>query len=291
MNALNPPALQQVSQHIEHWLVERNLRGMQILQPHLRPGYILRAARLFNLPTGSTVLIGTGFPVLNTFETDGPVGAIALYQCAEKLGLKPLIVCGNPLFSVLSQQYQCYPLEVNQYQQLSHIAEQALAKLKPALVLAIERPGFNAQGRYANMRGEDISPRCASFDHFLHQARCPTLAIGDGGNEIGMGNLASVLGSLNIIPSVTECDELVIADVSNWAAWGIIAMLSVLRGENLLNNNLLDILRFLVKHGCIDGVTREATLTEDGLPYQAGESLITRLHQLVQAQLTPTEPA
>lgn len=291
MSALTPPALQQISQQIENWLVERNLRGMQILQPHLRPGYILRAARLFNLPTGSAVLIGTGFPVLNTFETDGPVGAIALYQCAEKLGLKPRIVCGNPLFSVLSQQYQCYPLEVNQYQQLSHIAEQALAKLKPALVLAIERPGFNAQGRYANMRGEDISPRCASFDHFLHQARCPTLAIGDGGNEIGMGNLAGVLGSLNIIPSVTECDELVIADVSNWAAWGIIAMLSVLRGENLLNNNLLDILRFLVKHGCIDGVTREATLTEDGLPYQAGESLITRLHQLVQAQLTPTEPA
>lgn len=291
MSALTAPDLLHISKQIEHWLVERNLRGMQILQPHLRPGYILRAARLFNLPVGSTILIGTGFPVLNTFETDGPVGAIALYQCAEQLGLNPFIVCGNPLFSVLSQQYQCYPLEVNQYQQLPDIAEQALAKLKPALVLAIERPGFNAQGRYANMRGEDISERCASFDYFLQQARCPTLAIGDGGNEIGMGNVAAALGSLNIIPSVTECDELVIADVSNWAAWGIIAMLSVLRGQNLLNNNLLDILRFLVKNGCIDGVTREATLTEDGLPYQAGETLITRLHQLVQAQLTPTEHA
>ncbi|MDP5036184.1 MAG: DUF4392 domain-containing protein, partial [Alishewanella sp.] len=102
--------LKQLSQQLENCLVERNLRGMQLLQPHLRPGYLLRAARLFNLPAGSTVLIGTGFPVLETFETDGPVGAIALYQCALQMQLKPIIVCGDPLFSVLSQRYQCYAL-------------------------------------------------------------------------------------------------------------------------------------------------------------------------------------
>lgn len=287
-----PLPLKALSQQIENWLVERNLRGMQVVQPYLRPGYLLRAARLFNLPMGSTVLIGTGFPVLDTFETDGPVGAIALYQCAEAIGLKPIILCGDPLFSVLNQQYQCYPLRVNQYQQLPQLAEQALAQLKPALVLAIERPGFGANGRYMNMRGEDISARCASFDFFLEQARCPTLAIGDGGNEIGMGNVATVLsqltqqGQLNIIPSTTECDELVIADVSNWAAWGIIAMLSLLRGENLLAGAALcKILTFLVDNGCIDGVTRQASLTEDGLPYQEGEALINRLQALVTTTL------
>lgn len=282
-----PLALKALSQQIENWLVERNLRGMQQLQPHLRPGYVLRAARLFNLPAGSTVLIGTGFPVrstfeIDTFETDGPVGAIALYQCAVQIGLKPVILCGDPLFSVLKAHYQCYPLSVNQYRQLPQRAEQVLAELKPALVLAIERPGFSANGRYHNMRGEDISERCASFDHFLEQARCPTLAIGDGGNEIGMGNVTTALSQLNITPSVTECDELVIADVSNWAAWGIIAMLSLLRGENLLSGAaLLPILTFLVDNGCIDGVTRQATLTEDGLPYQAGAALISRLQALV----------
>ncbi|MDP5187127.1 MAG: DUF4392 domain-containing protein [Alishewanella sp.] len=280
--------LKQLSQQLENCLVERNLRGMQLLQPHLRPGYLLRAARLFNLPAGSTVLIGTGFPVLETFETDGPVGAIALYQCAVALQLKPIIVCGDPLFSVLSQRYQCYALRVNQYQQLAQIATEALAELKPALVLAIERPGFSANGRYMNMRGEDISERCASFDYFLEQAACPTLAIGDGGNEIGMGNLAAVLGQLNITPSVTECDELVIADVSNWAAWGIIAMLSVLRGENLLQQaNLLELLQYLVANGCIDGVTRANTLTEDGLPYSEGTALIARLQQWVNDALNP----
>lgn len=292
-NTAAPAALNflALSQQIENWLVERNLRGMQQVQPHLRPGYLLRAARLFNLPAGSTVLIGTGFPVrstldIDTFETDGPVGAIALYQCAEHIGLNPIILCGDPLYSVLQPHYQCYPLSVNHYQQLPAIAEQALRQLKPSLVLAIERPGFSAKGRYNNMRGEDISERCASFDFFLTQARCPTLAIGDGGNEIGMGNVAAALSQLNITPSVTQCDELVIADVSNWAAWGIIAMLSLLRGQNLLANaKLLPLLTFLLEHGCIDGVTRQATLTEDGLPYQEGAALITRLQALVTAQL------
>lgn len=292
-----PLDFQALSQQIENWLVERNLRGMQLVQPHLRPGYLLRAARLFHLAKGSTVLIGTGFPVLSTFgidtfETDGPVGAIALYQCAEQLGLNPLILCGDPLYSVLQAHYQCYPLSVNQYQQLPAIAEQALAKLQPALVVAIERPGFSANGRYHNMRGEDISERCASFDCFLTQARCPTLAIGDGGNEIGMGNVAAALnqlsqqGQLSINPSITQCDQLVIADVSNWAAWGLIAMLSLLRGQNLLANaSPLPLLRFLIDNGCIDGVTRQATLTEDGLPYQQGVALISRLQALVLAHI------
>jgi hypothetical protein len=272
-----------ISRQIELLLTARNLRGMQQVQQQLRPGYILRAARLFNLPAGSTILIGTGFPVLDTFETDGPVGAIALYQAALALNLKPYLVCGKPLFSVLAQHYQCVELPVNQLQDRVAQARQLLQQLKPALVLSIERPGLSAAGTYVNMRGEDISTRCASFDELLNLAPCPTLAIGDGGNEIGMGNVQTALASLNITPSITECDELVVADVSNWAAWGMIAMLSVLQGRNLLANaNLLPLLQFLTANGCIDGVTRQRTLTEDGLPYQAGEQLIQQLQMLVQ---------
>ena len=272
-----------LSRQIELLLTARNLRGMQQVQQQLRPGYILRAARLFNLPAGSTLLIGTGFPVLDTFETDGPVGAIALYQAAQALNLKPYLVCGKPLFSLLAQHYQCAELPVNQLQGRVAQARQLLQQLKPALVLSIERPGLSAAGIYVNMRGEDISARCASFDELLNQAPCPTLAIGDGGNEIGMGNVQAALAGLNITPSITECDELVVADVSNWAAWGIIAMLSVLQGRDLLANaNLLPLLQFLTANGCIDGVTRQSTLTEDGLPYQAGEQLIQQLQMLVQ---------
>jgi hypothetical protein len=269
-----------LSQQIEQLLVRQNLRGMATLQPHLRPGYILRTARLLNQCRG-TVLIGTGFPVLNTFETDGPVGAIGLYQLLTQLGAQPVIVCGDPLYSALNADYRCYPLRVNQYDALPAIASAALAELKPQLVISIERPGFNTNMRYANMRGEDISARCASFDYFLTLAPCPTVGIGDGGNEIGMGNLFQQVSALNITPSVTPCDELIVADVSNWAAWGLAAMVSVLRGESLLADaDPLAILRYLSAKGSVDGVTRLNTLTEDGLAHTEGVQLIKDLELL-----------
>ncbi|KUM54071.1 glutamate cyclase domain-containing protein [Rheinheimera sp. EpRS3] len=280
MTALNPDYLA-LSQQIEQLLVRQNLRGMAALKPHLRPGYVLRAARLINQCRG-TVLIGTGFPVLDTFETDGPAGAIALYQLLTQLGAKPVIVCGNPLYSALKADYQCYQITVNQYEALPAIASKALAELQPQLVISIERPGFNAQQRYANMRGEDISARCASFDYFLTQAPCPTIGIGDGGNEIGMGNLLQAVSALNITPAVTECDELIVADVSNWAAWGLAAMVSLLRNENLLAGaNPLAILQYLSAKGSVDGVTRLNTLTEDGLAHTEGEQLITDFKLLI----------
>ena len=271
-----------ISQQIEQLLVRQNLRGMATLQPHLRPGYILRAAKLIN-QCNSTVLIGTGFPVLDTFETDGPVGAIGLYQLLQKLGAQPVIVCGDPLFSALKTDYQCYQISVNQYNALPELASAALAELKPQLVVSIERPGFNASNGYANMRGEDISARCASFDYFLTQAACPTIGIGDGGNEIGMGNLYQQVSALNITPSVTQCDELIVADVSNWAAWALAAMVSVLRGENLLSDaDPLAILQYLSAKGSVDGVTRLNTLTEDGLAHTEGEQLIKDLRTVLQ---------
>jgi hypothetical protein len=272
-----------LSQQIEQLLVQQNLRGMASLLPHLRPGSVLRAARLINQCRG-TVLIGTGFPVLDTFETDGPVGAIALYQLLQHIGAKPIIVCGDPLYSAIKHDYQCYQLKVNQYDALPAIASAALAQLQPQLVISIERPGFNAQQRYSNMRGEDISERCASFDYFLTLAACPTIGIGDGGNEIGMGNVQQAVSQLNITPAVTECDELIVADVSNWAAWGIAAMLSQLRKENLLASaDPLAILQFLSAKGSVDGVTRLNTLTEDGLPHTDGLKLIHKLCRLLTA--------
>lgn len=281
MSAQQPDYLA-LSQQIEQLLVRQNLRGMATLQPHLTPGYILRSATLLNQCSG-TVLIGTGFPVLDTFETDGPVGAIGLYQLLQKLGAKPVLVCGDPLYSALKADYQCFQISVNQYNALPAIAEAALAELQPQLVISIERPGFNAKGRYANMRGEDISSRCASFDYFVTQAPCPTIGIGDGGNEIGMGSLLQAVSALNITPCVTECDELIVADVSNWAAWGLIAMLSLLRGENLLAGaEPLTILQYLSARGSVDGVTRLNTLTEDGLAHTEGEQLIKDLCTVLQ---------
>ena len=78
---------QALSEQIESMLVERNLRGMKGLQTQLSAGYCLRAAKVMRDIKG-TIFIGTGFPVEDTFETDGPVGALILYRALENFGRK-----------------------------------------------------------------------------------------------------------------------------------------------------------------------------------------------------------
>ncbi|GGO64672.1 DUF4392 domain-containing protein [Bowmanella pacifica] len=276
-------ALLHLSRRIEDLLVARNIRGMQGLQAALSPGYLLRAATLLNDNPG-TVLIGTGFPVTDTFETDGPVGAVALYNALKTLGYRPVLVCGEPLFSALSDDYQCIRIRDNELSEARRETRQVLQQYAPSMVISIERPGLSEDGRYYNMRSEDISDRCACYDYFLIDSDCPTIAIGDGGNEIGMGKVLNAVKALNIVPSVTSCDELVVADVSNWAAYGILALLGKLRGVDLLDGIQPEaILSYLSKRGSVDGVTRENTLTEDSLCFTAGVELIEQIRSLWQS--------
>jgi len=92
MNAIEELAL---SRNIEDILVARNLRGMKTVQPHLEAGYILRAARILQRCKGS-ILIGTGFPVVKTFETDGPVGDHRLWTALVTGPGQPLPGTRNP---------------------------------------------------------------------------------------------------------------------------------------------------------------------------------------------------
>lgn len=265
---------------IETLLVSRNPRHMQTAREALEPGYYLRAAQTLKALTGH-IIIGTGFPVTGTFETDGPVGAIALYQSLEKLGAKPVIACGPLLGKALAEDYRILELRAEGLAGAREEAAAQIKQLKPQAIVAIERPGLAADGRYYNMRGVDISDRCFFFDAFIELAKCPTIGIGDGGNEIGMGNIIEALAPLEITPSVTRCDELLVADVSNWAAYGIIAFLSRWAQRDLLEEIApVAILNYLSGLGSVDGVTGANTLTEDGLDVTEGMQVIKALQAL-----------
>jgi D-glutamate cyclase-like, C-terminal len=269
-----------LSQAIEQLLVSRDLRDMQMARAALEPDYYLRAAQHLRDISG-TVIIGTGFPVTETFETDGPVGAIALYNTLEALGAEPIIACGPPLSRALAQDYRLIELRAPDLVAAEAEAREYLDTLAPAAIISIECPGLTGDGRYYNMRGEDITARCALFDPFITLAECPTIAIGDGGNEIGMGNIATAIAGLNINASTTGCGELLVADVSNWGAYGLIAILASWAGRDLLAEiSPLDILNCLSANGSVDGVTRQNTLTEDGLEATVGLQVIQELRIL-----------
>ena len=265
---------------IEEIILSYGSRGIDQIRHALAPGYCGRAARLL-LQDRGRVLIGTGFPVNGTFETDGPVGAIALYQTLEQLACEPRFVCGPPLSGVLKQMYRTHEIPVLNWEESRDPVQSALNALRPALVISVERPGITDDGRYYNMRGEDISPGVAKFDLFFELCECPTIAFGDGGNEMGMGNVRQDLSALPVIPSVTSCDELVIATVSNWGVYGVMAAMGLLLGEDLLSDLEPEAAtQYLVANGGVDGVTLEAAHSEDGFPLTVGSAIIRQLRDL-----------
>ena len=95
-----------------------------------------------------------------------------------------------------------------------------------------------------------------------------------------MGKISQALENLDIVPAATSCDELIVADVSNWGAYGIISFLSLWEDRDLLAEIIpLNTLKYISELGSVDGVTRTNQLTEDGLNVSEGESVLKELRQ------------
>jgi hypothetical protein len=264
---------------IENIILTHSSRGMDFVKHAVPEGYCNRAAQLM-LHNKGVVLIGTGFPVKSTFETDGPIGAISLYNVLEHLGYNPMFVCAPPLSKVLKKDFATYEIPILSWEESIPVMEAALKQLQPTLIVSIEQPGVAWDGRYYNMRKQDITNVVAKCDLFFRHCSCPTVAFGDGGNEIGMGNIGKGLSRLSIIPSVTTCDELVIATVSNWGVYGMLAVMSHTLQQDLFTLfDLETITMYLVKNGAIDGVTKRAECSEDGFPLAVGLSIIVQLRE------------
>ena len=274
-----------VSASIERMLVACNHRGMADVHKQMTPGYLLRAAQLISRCAGRVYIL-TGFPVGDSFETDGPAGAMAIYRLCQHLGSDPIILSDAQVVAMLRDDFNCHSLPGSEGEVASVSADALYRSQPPALLISIERPGSASDGCCYNMAGSDITARCGGAEPYLVQANCPTIAIGDGGNELGMGNVLDSLSKLNIRPAVSTCDELVVADVSNWGAYALCAVTRWLKDrEHSTERHIQEDLEYLVARGAIDGVTGEATPTEDSFPAEEGE----RLMQAVRDTLTSGE--
>jgi hypothetical protein len=163
-------------------------------------------------------------------------------------------------------------------------AAELLAELHPALLISIERCGRTSQDTYLNMRARDITPYTARLD-YLFEAGVPSVGIGDGGNEIGMGNLAGVIPTVESLPrqpAVTKVDRLVLASVSNWGGYGLVADLSRLVGRDLLPTvaQEAELVRYLVDGGAVDGTTGRREYRVDGFTLEEHGAVLGRLRGL-----------
>ncbi|HMM19778.1 MAG TPA: DUF4392 domain-containing protein [Selenomonadales bacterium] len=237
------------------------LAAAELLQAAIRPG--------------ANVIIATGWvdqPVVapGYGESDGPPGAVALAR-ALRLSLKaaPIIVTDECLVEGVKQiaraaGFQCvrpgeliHSIERNKLMTIAVVpfaadeeaarrqAAEMIASLKPAACVAIERGGMNDAEIVHNMAGQSTGEGQAKIDYLFRAAGAAgvaTLGIGDGGNEIGMANIADAVrrrvphGAKCQCPcgggiaAATPVDVLVAAAVSNWGAYAVAALLGLSAG-------------------------------------------------------------
>ncbi len=283
---------------IEDIILDNDRRGISALRPHLPADFCAQAARhLLDHP--GPVIIATGFYILmgDAPETDGPPGAFAIGDAVRALGHSAAYVADAPMARMMSSWLSQrddpstvidFPVSDDAARN-EQTARRTIDDHKPSLVVSIERCAPDAQGIYRNMRGVDISDKTARIDR-LFELGIPSIGIGDGGNEIGMGNLQSVVQSVDPLPdhpAVTSCDHLIAASTSNWGGYGLVAALSVAVGRNLLPNIETDTacIRYLVDSGAVTGVTGAHDYLVDEFTLEQNAAVLQRLHDFVNAKL------
>ena len=279
---------------IEDIILDHDQRGVSALRPHLPEDFCTRAAQYILDHPGET-LIATGFYILSAgkHETDGPPGAIAignaLHALERKVGYVADLHTAPMLKEWLGDQVRVIEFPITDVATSKQRAEEILNQVKPGLVVSIERCSRTSSDTYLNMRSIDITQNTARLD-YLFEAGIPSVGIGDGGNEIGMGNLAAIIPTLDKLPkdpAVTRVDQLVIASVSNWGGYGMVAALSCLVGRNLLPSIEDDrrLIKRMVDSGAVDGTTGENKFYVDNFTLEENAELLGRLHGLVEQQI------
>jgi hypothetical protein len=261
------------------------------LRRHLAPNFCARAAR-FILDNPGNVLIATGFYILSAgkHETDGPPGAIAIGNALQALGRQASYVADRHTVPMLrdwlTDQAPVIDFPIAGVASSRRTAGEILRRIRPALIVAIERCSRTSRDTYLNMRSMDITRHTARLD-YLFDSGIPSVGIGDGGNEIGMGNLAQIITATDKLPgdpAVTPVDQLVIASVSNWGGYGLVAALSCLVRRNLLPSIEEDrrLVQRMVDTGAVDGTSGDHKYCVDGFSLEENAEQLGRLHHLVQ---------
>ena len=135
---------------------------------------------------------------------------------------------------------------------------------------------------------QDISEYNAKID-YIFQYASNTIGIGDGGNEIGMGNLSKEIKKVEGLPdnpAVTKVDSLIISSCSNWGAFGLICAISEIKSINLLPT-IEEAKNLIIKSvdlGAVEGLSGEKKYAVDGRNMEDDSSCLLDLHNYLKAR-------
>ena len=278
---------------IEDIVLQDDMRGMTALKPHMPDGYMESCADLL-LDHPGTIFIVTGFYIIaaEKTETDGPPGAVAIGNALAKLGNDVKYVTDELSSEVVRTIAEDEVIEfpITNHFESANFANQLVQEHSPSALIAIERAGLIGDGTYRNMRGVELTPFNAKIDHLFDQHPY-SIGIGDGGNEIGMGNLQNVIPTIEHEflpknPCVTTTTELIIASCSNWGGYGLVAALSLKHGFNMLPSveEAKQMVRDIVAVGAVEGMSGESKEFVDGRDLEGDSACISDLHALLAEQ-------
>jgi len=275
---------------IEDIILDRDKRGVAPLRAHLPNGYTEEAAKLILDHPGTAVIV-TGFYILTAQapETDGPPGAIAIGNALQSLGYKVVYVTDKHshalMTGLLGKKAEVIEFPIAGHEESKKFAAKVVKDLKPSILISIERCGLTKDGVFLNMRGRDISEFNAKID-YLFSDFPHSVGIGDGGNEIGMGNLAKEIPGYPFMPSspcVTKVSKLIVTSVSNWGGYGLVTAISRLKKKNLLISlkDEEDLVKKCVELGAVDGPGATRVNQVDGFTLEENSLTVKRLHELL----------
>jgi len=272
---------------IERIILEDDSRGMLSLYKKINKGFIKRSSEII-LNTKGKIFITSGFYILNSKapETDGPPGTIALAKTLRDLGYEVFIITDKFSIEIFKGMYSNE--NVLEFPILSHVesnlhSNNLIKQFDPRLIISIERAGLSADGKYKNFKGVDFSSYNAKIDYLFEQIP-NSIGIGDGGNEIGMGNYKEEILELDIHPdpSTITASESIIATTSNWGAYGLIAGISLIKKYNYLPSvqDGKDMIEECVRLGAVEGLSGDKKPWVDGRSLEQDQICLQKLNLL-----------
>lgn len=214
-------------------------------------GSLLEAARSIAEHPAPSVAVITGFFIRHaeppTAETDGLTGSVHLAAGLKHAGIPARLVTDSPCAGAVRAAAKPVPESIDVH--VVPVSEGAVLDLRNELAsmarpvthfVAIERVGPGPDGKPHREHGwdmtEDTAPLHLMFENAVNGNPWTTIGIGDGGNEMGMGNLPYEVVDKHIpngaiVACTTRCDHLLVCGVSSWGGLGLLAAVALLRPD------------------------------------------------------------